>query len=284
MIQDISPHQFHNEYLPREPRPDDQILIYRDRSVLAEYEEGFVRFPCHADLPGRLADTLRFTYLFSIDETGFYLPDGKTGDTIAAVLEEKEIFSFQTVQIFRTAAPGYLAFAGVTGLQLKNWYDSRVYCGRCGHRLNKDEKERMMRCSHCGQMEYPKICPAVIVAVMDHDRVLLTKYAGREYKKYALIAGFAEIGESIEQTVKREVLEEVGLKVKNIRYYKSQPWSFSDTLLMGFVCDLDGEDTILLDEEELSVGEWCRREEIPADGTDISLTREMMWKIKNHEL
>ena len=80
----------------------------------------------------------------------------------------------------------------------------------------------------------------------------MSKYAGRDYKKYALIAGFAEIGETIEETVQREVMEEVGLKVKNLRYYKSQPWSFSNTLLFGFFAELDGSAEITLDEEELA--------------------------------
>ena len=132
-----------------------------------------------------------------------------------------------------------------------------------------------MHCTACGQVEYPKICPAVIVGVVHQDKLLLTKYAGRAFKRYALIAGFAEIGETIEETVKREVMEEVGLNVKNLHYYKSQPWSFSDTLLMGFYAELDGEETIRLDENELSVAQWCTREEIPEDD-GISLTREMM--------
>ena len=143
-----------------------------------------------------------------------------------------------------------------------------------------DEKERLMRCPECGQMEYPKICPAVIVGVTDHDRIVLTKYAGRAYKKYALIAGFAEIGETIEDTVRREVKEEVGLHVKNIRFYKSQPWSFSDTLLMGFFCELDGSDKIKMDEEELSVAQWCNREDVPVQEEDISLTSEMMRRFR----
>ena len=141
----------------------------------------------------------------------------------------------------------------------------------------------MMLCPSCGQMEYPKICPAVIVAVLDGERILLTKYAGRSYTRYALIAGFAEIGETIEQTVHREVMEEVGLRVKNLRFYKSQPWSFSDTLLMGFYCDLDGEDRITLDQDELAVAEWFNRGQIPAPELDISLTSEMMMRFQNGE-
>lgn len=85
--------------------------------------------------------------------------------------------------------------------------------------------------------------PAVIVGIVDRqrDRVLVSRYAGREYTSYALIAGFSEMGETVEQTVHREVMEEVGLKVTNLRYYKSQPWPPSSSLLFGFFCDLDGE-------------------------------------------
>ncbi len=195
-----------------------------------------------------------------------------------SLTEAVEIFSeytWEKIEILRTVSSREEAFAGVTGMQLYSWYASRRFCPRCGETMKHDGKERMMRCPSCGQVEYPKICPAVIVGVINGDRLLLTKYAGRTNKRYALIAGFAEIGETIEETVQREVMEEVGLKVKNIRYYKSQPWSFSDTLLMGFFADLDGAENICLDETELSEGKWCTREEIPEDD-GISLTREMM--------
>lgn len=107
---------------------------------------------------------------------------------------------------------------------------------------------------------------------------------GELIKKYALLAGFTEIGETVEETVAREVMEEVGLRVKNIRYYKSQPWAFSDTLLMGFYCDLDGGDEITLDREELSLAEWFEREEIPVEPSRDSLTNEMIMKFKNGEV
>ena len=147
--------------------------------------------------------------------------------------------------------------------------------------MKRDKKERMLYCEDCHNMEYPKICPAVIIGVTDGDRILMSKYAGRTYKKYALLAGFTEIGETVEQTVAREVMEEVGLKVKNIRYYKSQPWAFSDTLLMGFYCDLDGEDKITLDQNELALAEWFERDEIPVEPSRDSLTNEMIIQFKN---
>lgn len=95
-----------------------------------------------------------------------------------------------------------------------------------------------------------------------------------------MIAGFTEIGETLEDTVRREIMEEVGLKVKNIQYYKSQPWGLSGSVLSGFFCDLDGDDTITLDREELSTAQWFEREDIPYDDYDVSLTREMMIQFK----
>lgn len=141
----------------------------------------------------------------------------------------------------------------------------------------------MLLCPQCGNMVYPRISPAVIIAVTHGNRLLMSKYAQREYKKYALLAGFTEIGETLEETVEREVMEEVGLRVKNITYYKSQPWSFSDTLLMGFFCELDGEEEITLDEEELALAEWFERDAIPVTPDDISLTNEMIMAFKNNE-
>jgi len=104
--------------------------------------------------------------------------------------------------------------------------------------------------------------------------VVLTSYRNRT--NYALIAGFCEVGESPEDTVRREVMEEVGLKVKNLRYYKSQPWSFSETLLMGFVAELDGDDTIHRDENELGFAAWVNRHDIADNVFHRSLTAEMI--------
>jgi len=134
----------------------------------------------------------------------------------------------------------------------------------------------MVECPKCGASYYPRISPAVIVAVTDGDRLLLTRYADRPGVNYALIAGFCEVGESIEDTVRREVMEEVGLKVKNIRFYKSQPWGFSSSLLVGFYCDLDGSGEVTLDGEELALAEWFDRKDIAVNDTSISLTSEMI--------
>ncbi len=124
----------------------------------------------------------------------------------------------------------------------------------------------------------------MIVAVTDGDRLLMSRYKGRAYRGYALIAGFVEIGETFEETVRREVMEEVGLKVKNIRYYKSQPWAFTDTEMIGFFAELDGDDAIRLQEDELSEAGWYRRDEIPEDVSSISVGSEMKMAFKHQRI
>ena len=230
-------------------------------------------------------------YLFSIDGTEYFwlqelrdldLSDraeqefsaGPAGTGTVSVGTEVGL-CWRSVDSLRADCPREIAFAGVTGYQLASWYESRRFCPRCAHAMVHDERERMMRCPECGLQEYPKISPAVIVAVTNGEKLLLTRYAGRPYKKYALVAGFAEIGETVEETVAREVREETGLRVKNLRYYKSQPWSFTGTLLMGFFAELDGPEEITLDEHELAEAFWCPREDVPEDD-GVSLTREMM--------
>ena len=119
--------------------------------------------------------------------------------------------------------------------------------------------------------------PAVIVGVIqrEKDQILLTKYkTGISY--YALVAGFTEIGETLEETVAREVLEETGLHVKNIRYYKSQPWGIANDILAGFFCEAEGDATIRMDASELKLAQWVNRKDVPLQPDDASLTNEMM--------
>lgn len=279
MIQDIAPHVYHNEYQPVPPTKDSLLLYFEGDQVLAGCGEEALSFPSFRELKeGNRELSPNLLYLFSIDKCTFYLsrlrPDFPPGQ-----------FEMKSVRIFRDACPGWMSFAGITAHQLYHWYEAHRFCGHCGRPLLHSEQERMLHCPDCGIMEYPKISPAVIVGIVHNDRILMSKYAGRGATHYALIAGFAEIGETIEETVRREVYEEVGLRVKNLRYYKSQPWSFSDSLLFGFFAELEGEDeTITLDTQELAAAGWFTRDEAPAQPLNISLTSEMIWKFKNGEV
>ena len=278
MIQDIGEHTFDNQYHPCPPDRESYALYYEDHAALVRKYPDRIEFPKFRDIERLNEDIYEdAVYLFSIDGERYYLVEEINR-------ERQSHFTMENTEIFRYAEPQYLAFAGITGYQLHNWYQSRRFCGKCGRRMKKDSKERMLYCESCHNMEFPKICPAVIIGVRDGDKSLRSKYAGRTYKKYALLAGFTEIGETLEETVQREVMEEVGLKVKNIRYYKSQPWYFTDTLLMGFYCDLDGGAAITLDREELAMAEWFQRDEIPVEPERDSITNEMIIRFKNGEV
>ncbi len=168
----------------------------------------------------------------------FFLVD----ETSVSLADTPGISLFKS-SILRELTPMWVSFSAVCASQLHRFYSSNRYCGCCGSEMIKSKKERSMVCSSCGNTVYPKIAPAVIVGIIHDGKLLLTKYAGREYTRYALLAGYTEFGETLEDTVNREVMEEVGLRVKNIRYYKNQPWGFSDSILMGYWAELDGSPT-----------------------------------------
>ena len=269
MLQDLYPHIYHNEISWKQPEPEDYALIFTpDRTVYCCVQNGELTLPRIRDIG--TFDAAAAQYAFCIDRTAYYL--------VGAHPEAAEPFSYQPSAQLRamTAHTSTALFAAAAGESLFRWYSSQQFCGRCGRRMEKSTVERAMVCPACGNTVYPKICPAVIAAVHDGDRLLLTRYRGRAFKKYALIAGFNEIGESIEDTVRREVLEEAGVHVKNLRFYKSQPWVFTDTLLMGFFCELDGSDKITMQESELSEAGWFHRSTLPEDYSHISLTGEMI--------
>ncbi len=271
MLQDILPHHLYNEYREKELTESAKVFCFQDRRVyIARNAENELTLPSYGEISGVLPQDAGLQYLFSIEEESFFLLKGEEE------LVEVDTYHYENVRTLRQLVSKEVCFAVMTAYHLYMWYRDNQFCGRCGRETVHDKKERMMRCPACGNMIFPKIAPAVIVALTDGDRILMTKYADREYKKYALIAGFTEIGETVEETVAREVMEEVGLKVKHIRYYKSQPWGVDSNLLLGFFAELDGDDTIRRDEKELAEAEWFERSAMPAHDDGISLTREMM--------
>lgn len=276
MIQDIFPHVFRNEFEVKTPSNDSYFLYFLDGSLmLCKHDTKLI--PQFEDLGSLSQEAMSHSdFLFSIDEMNFFLVDES-----CVKLEESETLKLYKTGVIRELKPMWVSFAAVSAQQLHRFYTSNRFCGCCGSSMMKSKKERAAVCTTCGNTIYPKISPAVIVAVTYEGKLLLTKYAGREYTRYALVAGYTEFGETLEETVKREVLEEVGIHVKNIRYYKNQPWGFSDSILVGYWAELDGSPQIHLDETELSTAVWMAPEDIPDDFTNISLTHEMILLFKD---
>lgn len=310
MIQDIAPHHLDNSWRPEaKPQADSMILCFQGETVLHRTLLGEKRcYPEQAILSGsgRMPEETdegraegcesgrgsgkelhlprfhefsfsggeAFIYLFSLDGHGWFLMEGEP-----AALPEG--YSYLPVHRFRREnyGPRTGIFAAITAYQLYHWYRSNRFCGACGHAMEQSEGERALVCPACGHVVYPRIVPAVIVGVRHEDRLLVTRYA-KGFAHDALVAGFTEIGETLEETAAREVLEETGLRVRNIRYYKSQPWGIADDILAGFFCELDGSPEIHLDRSELKLAEWKTREEICLQPDDFSLTNEMMREFK----
>jgi len=271
MLQDIEPYQFNNEFREKEPESEDYVLIFKGEELMLENNNGEFQFPKIGQV-NKLISNLEETliYLFSVDKSAFYYSSKTITETAG--------LCYNNLQNIRETMPNWMAFIAATGGHLAQWYDSNRYCGKCAKPLSHSKKERALCCEHCGIIKYPKICPAIIVGIIDKDKdkILMTRYADRPYKKLALVAGFMEIGETLENTVKREVMEEVGLRVKNIKYFKSQPWPFSESILVGFFAELDGDSDVRIDSKELSEAIWFSRDEIVIPDTALSLTNEMI--------
>lgn len=296
MIQDIAPHRLINHYDPaKRPSEDSYILIFRGRQPLLKHEDGKVSLPRAKDFTVK-AVFEKAIYLLSVDEEDFFLLPEETyragaAGTGRAEPDEyahspendvpsfvPECCEFMNIRSFRgkSIVSQEIFFALSTCSQLAAWYQNNRYCGRCAAPTVHSKTERALICPKCGRSIYPHIQPAVIIGVTNGDELLITRYSDRPLYIDALVAGFTEIGETLEQTVRREVMEEVGLKVKNIRYYKSQPWAVADDILSGFYCDVDGDPTVHIDPSELKTAVWTRREDIAGQPDNMSLTNEMM--------
>jgi NAD+ diphosphatase len=287
MIQDIFPHkmcnEFHTDVIPKE---NDIVFGFENAKLWMKTgekediaaDEAFFRVR-DLDIPQEVHKAL--TYLFSIDEQAFFLwtsPEALQ-EYVAEASVRAQLTDIREIRE-QNRLSRVLAFAVYTAKHLADWYRDNRFCGRCGREMEHSKTERAMTCTCCGYTSYPRIMPAVIVGVTNGDELLITKYR-TGFRHNALIAGFTEIGETLEETVQREVMEEAGIRVKNIRYYKSQPWGIANDILVGFYCEVDGDTTIRMDEQELGFAEWTRREDIELQPDNYSLTNEMMSIFKN---
>jgi NAD+ diphosphatase len=146
--------------------------------------------------------------------------------------------------------------------QVLDWERDHQFCGRCGGAMTPDAKERAMRCEPCGIVNYPRIAPCVITLVHRGEELLLARNVNFPMPMYSTLAGFIEAGETAEETLVREVREEVGVEVGNLRYFQSQSWPFPNQLMLGFFAEYLGGD-IVCDEIEIADAQWFHHRELP---------------------
>lgn len=283
MLQDIFPYKLNNQFDKDAKADDNDYVIMMNQGQLLlnkkELENNILSYPRVRNI-----GDYKYTYLFEIsnEETGekeryFYLREEELeGKSVPEEFEYADSRAIRTSKV----SPKYKIFVAMTAKHIIDWYKDTTFCGRCGKPMEHSSTERAMKCPKCGYTAYPRIMPAVIVGVKNGDSILLTKYK-TGFQHNALIAGFTEIGETVEETVAREVMEEAGVKVKNIKYYGSQPWGVANDILVGFYCEVDGDTNIHMDESELKYAEWVKREDIILQPDEFSLTNEMMKRFKD---
>lgn len=158
------------------------------------------------------------------------------------------------------------------GVELNHFFKTHQFCGKCGHHTQIVDDEWAVQCKNlsCSYRTYPVICPSIIVAVRRDEEILLANHLRHKGGIYTTLAGFVEVGETFEQAVTREVFEETGIKIKNIRYFGSQPWAFPNSQMVGFLADYESGE-IRLQEEEICDAKWFRYDqplpELPPQGT-----------------
>ncbi len=206
--------------------------------------------------------------LLSVGEITLFLgsaPDAEWGNT----------------QILRRIASDELRFGAFCANHLAQWYLNHRWCGRCGTMLSR--QNAFLKCTTCGHEIYPTIAPAVIVGLINKGRLLVTRYADRPYSGPALVAGYCEVGETAEATCVREALEETGLHVTRVRYFASQPWGLSGSLLLGFFAETE-DDVVTLADGELAEAQWLTPDALPEPpdaAGPLSLTATMIKTFKD---
>jgi NAD+ diphosphatase len=184
--------------------------------------------------------------------------------------------------LFGRLEASLIGVAGLAG-QLILWDRNHRFCGRCGLPTQDKGDERAKVCPECGQINYPRLSPAVIVAVLRDDRILLAHSQRFPGKFYSVLAGFVEPGETLEQCIQREIQEEVNIQVKNIRYFGSQPWPFPDSLMIAFTAEYAGGE-LDPDPSEIADAGWFRADNLPPIPSRISIARQLIdWFTENHK-
>lgn len=258
--------------------PGDLLLCFHGGNVLLCSPSKTL--PSFALLAPFLAEAPAPVPLFCMDGRQVYALDTQA----ALLLPPESSLFYQPAGIFRTLPSQADALLLITAWHLIVWYRRNRFCGACGAAMTLSKTERALCCPSCRQTVYPTISPAVSVAITDQDRLLLARSAHATFTHFSLIAGYTEVGETLEETVAREVMEEVGLKVRNIRYIGSQAWGLSQSEMIGFHAELDGPDKITIQESELSDARWFHRQELTPDPDPASLSFTMIELFRQRKL
>jgi NAD+ diphosphatase len=232
--------------------------------------------PCLRSLSDLGLSPVRTQYLGTLKERPCYSAELAPGVIVP------EGMSLQDLRSLYGALEDDIFLLAGRAIQIVAWDQTSQFCGRCGHRTEVLADERARKCPACSLATYPRISPAAITAVLNGNKILLSHNRAFRGNMYSLIAGFVEPGENLEECVRREILEEVGIQVGNIRYFGSQPWPFPNSLMVGFIADYAGGE-ISVDGKEISEAGWFDAHNLPELPSKMSIARKMIdWFVERN--
>jgi NAD+ diphosphatase len=242
-------------------------FVFRQDKLLVCHNDTGIDIPIWADFAQLIP--VRQHYLGRLDENPCYTVE------VAAATAAPTGMIFQSLRaLLPELSDEQFALSG-RALQIINWDKNHQFCGRCGATMKQSEHERAKRCPVCGLVNYPRIAPAIIVLITRGQQLLLSRSRHFRPGMYSVQAGFVEVGETLEETVKREIREEVGIEIKNLRYFGSQPWPFPNSLMIAFTAEYaSGE--LNVNDDELEDASWYNADNLPPLPLSQSIARRMI--------
>jgi NAD+ diphosphatase len=249
-------------------------FVFCSNKLLVTVDNDKVRIPYLKSLSEMNMTPVRIQYLGILQGSPCYsaeIIEESTAPEGMAFKDLRSLYGFLDEDIFLLAG---------RAIQIVSWDQTNQHCGRCGIKMETLEGERAQKCPFCGLINYPRISPAAITAVIKGNKILLTHNAAFRGNIHSLIAGFIEPGETIEECVHREIFEEVGLTVKNLKYFGSQPWPFPNSLMIGFTAEYDSGE-ISVDGQEITEAGWYDASSLPELPGKMSIARKIIdWFVR----
>jgi len=254
---------------PPNSKADAYWFAFSNDRLLVIDQENNVDIPKCSSLENIDINPIRTQYLGTYDSVDCYSAELEK-------IDPPENFSFIDLRkVFEVISEDMFLLAG-RAKQIMEWDRDHQICSRCGTPTKHNGFDRSKKCPNCKLSQFPVLSAAVIMAVHKDDQILLAqsrRFAGGGW--YSVLAGFVEPGETLEEAVAREVKEEVGIDIKNVQYFGSQPWPFPHSLMVGFTAEYAGGDIVLQD-EEISDAKWFTLETLPKVPGKISIARKLI--------
>lgn len=252
------------------------VFPFHEDQLLVITEEEKCQIPKCSELEEMKLEVVRYHYLGTLDGRPCYsaeLNANRSASKRASFVGLREVYGMVDEELFSIAS---------LAVQVISWDKMHQYCGKCGSETGYASEERAKICNRCDAVYYPRIAPAVIVAVKKGKELLLLRNKKFKHDFYSVLAGFVEPGENLEECLIREVREEAGIEVKNIKYFGSQSWPFTNSLMAGFTADYAGGE-LSLDDKEIAAAGWFNPDTFPKLPGSISIARRLIDSFVNEQ-